>query len=387
MRDIGEVPFRGSRRNSTEEGGPHRHAHHVPHRVAHRFEISLNLPVFTRGLLPQADSKKPRPRTWSRASAPVPHQESRRRIPSALGEGLTAPKFDSQDGTGMPGDALRNTRRCRDSLKPVPYGSTARGSAYMSTKTVKFYRPVLVHQDGSREDPSDDFWSDAHTVIAGLASKERGINYRAASYFGEAGSGKARAYRYIRVGRVRYRADWPETIDPNGHVDDLNLDGRDIFEGGYIVPFGTETRVAVIGPIRGLVSVNAIEWWLGQVLGLATTDVTLELVPEVDPALARKLNEAIGVSRLSVRMPRRHRAQHGRRQSGRGGLRDGARSVRGRPQRRHRLLLRSPTATAPEGQHAQEGGTKLPSSAPLSASTSASCSPTATAATRSSSTS
>ncbi|GAA2074668.1 hypothetical protein IDH50_11245 [Aeromicrobium tamlense] len=174
----------------------------------------------------------------------------------------------------------------------------------MSTKTVKFFRPVLVHQDGSREDPNDDFWSDAHTVIAGLDSKERGINYRAASYFGEAGTGSARAYQYIRVGRVRYRADWPETIDPNGHVDELNLDGRDIFEGGYVVPFGTETRVAVIGPIRGLVSVNAIEWWLGQTLGLANTDVTLELVPEVDPALARKLNEAIGVSRLSVRMPK-----------------------------------------------------------------------------------
>lgn len=174
----------------------------------------------------------------------------------------------------------------------------------MSTKTVKFYRPVLIHQDGSREEPNDHFWTDAHAHIAALDSGVRGVNFRGASFFGEAAVGRARAYPYIRVGRVRYRADWPETIDPNGNVDELNLDGRDIFEGGYVVPFGTETRVAVMGPVRGLVSVSAIEWWLGQALGLAVTDVSLELVPEVDPTLARKLNEAIGVSRLSVHMPK-----------------------------------------------------------------------------------
>jgi hypothetical protein len=174
----------------------------------------------------------------------------------------------------------------------------------MSTKTVKFYRPVLVYQDGSRKEPNDDFWSDTHVAIANLSASARGVNFRGASFFGEANVGRARAYPYIRVGRVRYRADWPETIDPNGNVDELTLDGRDIFEGGYVVPFGTETRVAVMGPVRGLVSVQAIEWWLGQVLGLAASDASLELVPEIDPTLARKLNEAIGVSRLSVHMPK-----------------------------------------------------------------------------------
>lgn len=174
----------------------------------------------------------------------------------------------------------------------------------MSTKTVKFYRPALVHQDGSREEPNDEFWADAHAYISGLDSRQRGVNFRGGSFFGEAGLGRARAYPYIRIGRVRYRADWPETIDPDGNVSELNLDDRDIFEGGYIVPFGTETRVAVMGPVRGLVSVKAIEWWLGQVLGIAASDVTLELVPEIDPALARKLNESVGVSRLSVHMPK-----------------------------------------------------------------------------------
>lgn len=174
----------------------------------------------------------------------------------------------------------------------------------MSTKTVKFYRPVLVHQDGSREEPNDDFWSGVHAYITSLDAGARGVNFRGASFFGEAAVGRARAYSFIRIGRVRYRADWPETIDPDGNVAELSLDDRDIFEGGYVVPFGAETRVAVMGPVRGLVSVSAIEWWLGQALGLALTDVSLELVPEVDPTLARKLNEAIGVSRLSVHLPK-----------------------------------------------------------------------------------
>lgn len=174
----------------------------------------------------------------------------------------------------------------------------------MSTKIVKFYRPVLIHQDGSREEPNDDFWAAAHAHIASSDPGVRGVNFRGASFFGEAAVGRARAYQFIRVGRVRYRADWPETIDPDGNVDELTLEGRDIFEGGYVVPFGTETRVAVMGPVRGLVSVAAIEWWLGHVLGIAATNTSLELVPEIDPTLARKLNEAIGVSRLSVHMPK-----------------------------------------------------------------------------------
>lgn len=174
----------------------------------------------------------------------------------------------------------------------------------MSTKIVKFYRPVLVYQDGTRAEPDDDFWTDTHAFIASLAYSARGANFGGASYFGEAATGRTRAHRYIRVGRVRYRADWPETVDPAGNVDELALDGRDIFEGGYLVPFGSETRVAIMGPIRGLVSIKAMEAWLVQVLGLATSDATLELTPEVDPALARKLDEAVGVSRLSVRLPK-----------------------------------------------------------------------------------
>lgn len=174
----------------------------------------------------------------------------------------------------------------------------------MAQKVVKFYRPVYVHQDGTREEVDSAFWKDAHTSISSLDPDQRGVNHRGASFFGEASTGLARAYPFIRVGRVRYRADWPETIDPGGQVEELVLEGKDIFEGSYLVPFGTQAKVAIMGPIRGLVTTSAMEWWLTHTLDLATAEVSLELVPEVDPSLARKLNEAEGASRLSVRLPK-----------------------------------------------------------------------------------
>jgi hypothetical protein len=129
------------------------------------------------------------------------------------------------------------------------------GDTMPDSKQVKFYSAVGVHKDGSRDELDGSFWTDAHAQISGLPEGHRSITYNRAPYFGEAGVGHARAYPYLRVGRIRRRGDWPDTVDGRGTVAPLDLQGVDLFEGAYLVPFGTVNRVAFMGPLRGVVSV------------------------------------------------------------------------------------------------------------------------------------
>lgn len=177
------------------------------------------------------------------------------------------------------------------------------GATHLASKQVRFFRPVLTDNNGKSVKLKSTFWDDVRRDIDALAEKDRNLRYGGAPYYGETGVALARAYPFIRVGRVRQQADWPDTLDSNFTVAPLNLSNRNLFEAGYVVPFGASNQIAYMGPLRGIVSMGAIEFWLGAVLGLPKLGQSLELAPEVDPNLLRKINAADGVSKLSVRVP------------------------------------------------------------------------------------
>lgn len=173
----------------------------------------------------------------------------------------------------------------------------------MASKVVRFYRVEIVDEHDQRSSVDASFWVTARQHLASQVPKDREHAHNGARFYGEAGVGHSPAVPYVRVGRIRERAEWPDTVDDEYTLEPLTLQKRNLFEGAFLVPFGTVGRVAIMGPIRGIVSVAAIERWLTASLGLVPDGKSVELVPEIDPKVLEKLNVAEGVSKVSVRIP------------------------------------------------------------------------------------
>lgn len=173
------------------------------------------------------------------------------------------------------------------------------------TKSVRFYEPIKIDQNDNEKTIDPGFWKKLRGHLSEQSLDARTTSYRGSKYVGIAKTSKDPAANYLNVGRLRPRADWPGTIDmSSGEEAPLELVDRLLMEKGYLLPFGTKNLVAVMAPVAGILSVGAMERWLTHACGLTTSGDRIELRPQVDPHVLRKLNErAIGVSKLSVRVP------------------------------------------------------------------------------------
>lgn len=127
-------------------------------------------------------------------------------------------------------------------------------------------------------------------------------------YYGATRQPEGGGLPYLRVGRLRDRSDWPDTVefaDAADGLQALELDGeQQLFESAYIVPFGASQRVAVMGPLQGLVSGAGLGDWISFMAGHDGTELRIELAPELDQKVLEKLsNQAVALSRLTVRFP------------------------------------------------------------------------------------
>lgn len=170
-------------------------------------------------------------------------------------------------------------------------------------KTVRFYRPVIIEKDESEVDVPAGFWASSQGVVSGASAADRRVRIKGSPWFGDAGTGRTRAYLYLRSGRVRLAGEWPSVVDNAGNVVPLALTEGNLFETAYLVPFGTKERVAMVGPLRGTASRSGIEAWLSVVLGFVPQGRSLKLEPLIDEALATKVANSVGVSRLEVVVP------------------------------------------------------------------------------------
>lgn len=173
----------------------------------------------------------------------------------------------------------------------------------MATKQVRFYRPYLIDKNDKQRPFQSDFWQKLRDHVGTLAEKDRDFRHNGAQFYGETGLGTSPARDFFRIGRIRRRSDWPDRIGDDYKVSPLTLPSGNLFEAAYLVPFGTANQVAMMGPLRGQVSVQAIESWITQALSLPPSGESVELVPEIDPSLQRKLQQAEGVSSMTVRLP------------------------------------------------------------------------------------
>ena len=179
----------------------------------------------------------------------------------------------------------------------------------MRKKTVRFYNPVILDQNDQQVEIPQHYWSKVIEAALKKGTQDRILPRTGdtGDYYGRV-SHPDRGAPYLRIGRLRDRSEFPDTIDVSDLNDDeleaLQLDDSQLlFESAYVVPFGLGNRVAVMGPIRGLVHSSSIAQWITFATGLENTDYRLELHPEYDKKALQKLDQAEGVSRLTIRFP------------------------------------------------------------------------------------
>jgi hypothetical protein len=173
------------------------------------------------------------------------------------------------------------------------------------TKIVRFYEPVKVDQNDNTSRITGDFWGKLHTTLHGKPAKKREHVYAGTLYVGQARQAKVPAVKYVYVGRVREPADNPDTYQAGGVIAPLLLGGAGdrLSEPTIMRPFGVNNFVAVMSPVTGGTRSSAIAAWLTSMTGLTRTSDRIELVPLIDPLLAAKLRDAVGATKLTVRVP------------------------------------------------------------------------------------
>lgn len=179
------------------------------------------------------------------------------------------------------------------------------------TKEVRFFRAALFDQNDQQITIPHGFWGEVMDASSSTAKDDvaaRVLSRLSGNYYGATRKPDGGGTRYLRVGALRERSDWPDTVEFAGVGDGLEaleLDGeKQLFESAYVVPFGQSNRVAVMGPIRGMVTVTGIGEWVSMIAGHQGKATRIELLPEVDKGVLDKLNhDALTLSRLTVRFP------------------------------------------------------------------------------------
>jgi len=175
-------------------------------------------------------------------------------------------------------------------------------------KTVRFYRPIMLDQSDQRINLPDNFWRQLMSLTESLAPQDRVLARTTGRYYGATRRIEDGGLPFMRIGVLRDKSDWPDTVEFSGASDELQaltLDGQQqLFESAFVVPFGGSLRIAVMPPIHGQVTPSGIGDWISFVAGHDVTDTRIELAPEVDKNVLEKLrNRATRLSKLTVRFP------------------------------------------------------------------------------------
>lgn len=174
-----------------------------------------------------------------------------------------------------------------------------------SRRLVRFYDPEVVQQDGQPQNLGQSFWPEIFDKLAPLGADDREASYNGVRYYGEVCTCRAPALRYLYVGRVRGRPDFPHTYRRgagSGGRLELGEDGDELTEPTYVVPFGSRNFVAVLAPVSTAVRAGALGRWLNLTLGFVESEERIELTPLLSPTLERDLRRAVGATSARVKL-------------------------------------------------------------------------------------
>jgi hypothetical protein len=170
---------------------------------------------------------------------------------------------------------------------------------------VRFYDlRVMEHDELHGQEVKAGFWQKLGTRVDGRTPEERERSIRGKRVFGEHRVATRPAQQYFYVGRVRDRAEWPDTLldDGSGTVGQLEPNQQDavLLEPCYLVPFGRLNQVAIMSMSQSSPSIAALEDWLTAQVELDLKDCHLSLIPILNPTVMERLRRAQGATVLAV---------------------------------------------------------------------------------------
>jgi hypothetical protein len=172
-------------------------------------------------------------------------------------------------------------------------------------KTVRFYQPVMIDQNGKRHEVTGDFWRKVRDKVNAAKPVDRECRFNFVDYFGQAHLARKPAIDYVYFGRIRPRADHPDGYRPNhGAIGPLQpaQAGDLISEPTYVVPIGSRNIIAVMRPTTGASRIQAIEAWLNHIVDMIDTPNVFTLRPFIDEGIYQRLMGAQGVTKLHVKV-------------------------------------------------------------------------------------
>lgn len=175
----------------------------------------------------------------------------------------------------------------------------------MISRVVRFYDLRLLRNDVLfPQEVQAGFWRELAEIVSGRAPEQRERMIRGRRVFGEHRVSEQPARPYFYVGRVRARAEWPDTLldDGSGVVGRLepSQQGAVLLEPSYVVPFGDRNRVAIMSMSRTSPSMAALEEWLTVQAGMDLRECQISLIPILNPQVMERLSRARGATSLTV---------------------------------------------------------------------------------------
>lgn len=171
-------------------------------------------------------------------------------------------------------------------------------------RTVRFYTPQVKDAQGNSKNLPSDFWDKFTDHVAKLERPDREVQRNGRNLLGVGGDHRSTAMKYIYMGKMRPRGDYPDDIDADGTEPNSlahNPTIRELAEPAYIVPTGIRNRVAVLKTAAGP-SLEDIELWISTVGNFIAIDSSFTLDAVVNKNQWQLLDDAQLISKIDVRV-------------------------------------------------------------------------------------
>lgn len=174
----------------------------------------------------------------------------------------------------------------------------------MATKnrTIFYYSPKWRDKDDQPIDIPSTFWNDIWDEINALDGSSFSFKHYGRDYIVQAASIKSPSVKYLYIGKVRSKDDWPDHRDQGSdQIERLAQTGigGHLIEGAYLTPSGHENVVAISRTQNGA-TVSAINAAISHHFNTSQSENHFELTPFARSDQLRRLQEANGATRLQL---------------------------------------------------------------------------------------
>ncbi|GAA0960255.1 hypothetical protein GCM10009561_10370 [Frigoribacterium faeni] len=176
----------------------------------------------------------------------------------------------------------------------LTWGGAMAGKA----RTVFFYSAVEIDKDGRAHQFGKDWWGNFLAHVASLDEPDRQTYYHRRHFTGEVAETISPAVRYLRVGKQRPGADWPDIEFDEG---DEGARIAAIVEPLYIVPVTGTAYVAIVRT-SGAATWEALTDWISTVGKFIEGDTAFALEPYTNRDQLDRLASAVGASKVYLKV-------------------------------------------------------------------------------------